>query len=184
MSEEVVIPEAVSESTPPQDAKPSFFVQHRLAIIGAGMFTLVLIFLLLGIAIGMAKKNFEKKFYLTQIERLKEALSDSLETRTELEKDFTALKVELRAKKDNIAELEDKIDSLERASQRNEPVADESHASAVESVPTSGAVPDPGEAYLRLKAGNCILEGSEGQTAAKWRECLKNGKKGSASPNR
>ena len=73
MSEEVPAVESVA------DSPVSFFNQYRLVIAGFAVFVLVLIFLLLGIAIGVAKKNFEKKFYLTQIEKLKDALSTSLE---------------------------------------------------------------------------------------------------------
>lgn len=174
MSENEPIAESVATHSP-----ANFFAQHRLAIIGAGVFVLVVIFLLVGLAIGMAKKNFEKKFYLTQIEKLKDALSGSLEKRTELEKDITELKVELRAKKDHIAELEDKVASLERVSQRSEPATSEAHSSkaADATTQTAGSAPDPGEAYLRLKAGDCLVEGSSGNTAANWRECLKKGKK-------
>ncbi|WP_027469984.1 hypothetical protein [Deefgea rivuli] len=182
MSEEVPVSEPHSESIVGH-SPVSFFAQHRLAIVGAGVFVLVLIFLLVGIAIGMAKKNFEKKFYLTQIEKLKVALSDSLEKRSEQEKDMTALKVELRAKKDHLAELEDKVETLERASQRGETATGEPQAKSAESAPTSGAVPDPSEAYLRLKAGDCLIEGSTSNTAANWRECLKKGKKTATSAN-
>ena len=157
----------------------SFFTRHRLIIFGLSGFFLVLIFLMIGIALGMAKKNFEKNFYLTQIEKLKDALSGSLEKRTELEHDITELKVELRAKKDHITELEDKLAEQERTTRRQElkPNGEGSTAVKTEANLAESSVDQQSENYLRLKAGDCLVEGSAGATAANWRECLKKGKK-------
>lgn len=177
MSEEVAPADSAIASPP-----LSFFVQHRLAIIGAGVFILVILFLLVGIAIGMAKKNFEKKFYLTQIEKLKEALTSSLDKRTELDKEIKELRVELRAKKDHVRDLEDKIDDLKHSSSKNEAALD-SPSKVAGSGGMAGVAPDPSEAYLRLKAGDCLVEGSAGSTAEKWRDCLQKGKK-TASPEK
>nr|WP_314899779.1 hypothetical protein [uncultured Deefgea sp.] len=172
MSEDV--PAIESTHTPPQ----GFFAQHRLAIIGAGVFILVILFLLIGIAIGVAKKNFEKKFYLTQIEKLKGALTDSLDKRTELDKEMVELRGELKAKKDHVRDLEDKIADLKHASSKAEKT-DEAHSKVTDSGGSAGTSSDPGEAYLRLKAGDCLIQGS-GSTAANWQECLKKGKKTAA----
>jgi hypothetical protein len=167
--------EDVTAAEPTHTPTPSFFVQHRLAIVGAGVFILVILFLLIGIAIGMAKKNFEKKFYLTQIEKLKESLTDSLDKRTELDKEMKELRIELKAKKDHIRDLEDKVADLKHETSKVTAVG-EAHSQAVSSGGSTGVSPDPGEAYLRLKAGDCLIEGS-GSTAANWQECLKKGKK-------
>ncbi|MBM5571998.1 MULTISPECIES: hypothetical protein [Deefgea] len=169
--------EDVPAAEPTHAPSLSFFAQHRIAIIGAGVFVLLILFLLVGIAIGMAKKNFEKKFYLTQIEKLKEALTDSLDKRTELDKEMKELRVELKAKKDHIRDLEDKVADLKHAN--NKVDAAELHSKAVSSGGATGVAPDPGEAYLRLKAGDCLIEGS-GSTSANWQECLKKGKKTAA----
>ncbi|MBM5573831.1 hypothetical protein [Deefgea sp. CFH1-16] len=157
----------------------SFFSRYRLILFGVSGFFLVLIFFMIGIALGMAKKNFEKNFYLTQIEKLKDALSGSLEKRTELERDMTELKVELRAKKDHIAELEDKLAEQENATRRQELKAkDEGSAAVTTQANLAESTADQqSENYLRLKAGDCLVEGSAGATAANWRECLKKGKK-------
>jgi hypothetical protein len=168
--------EDVPATEPTQVSSLGFFAQHRLAIIGAGVFVLVILFLLIGIAIGMAKKNFEKKFYLTQIDKLKEALTDSLDKRTELDKEMTELRVELKAKKDHVRDLEDKVADLKHASSKADPVGD-AHAKVTASGGSAGVGPDPGESYLRMKAGDCLIEGSTGSTAANWQECLKKGKK-------
>ena len=155
----------------------SFFAKYRWPILGGAAVVLVSIFLLIGIAIGMAKKNFEKKFYLTQIEKLKEALSKSLEKRTELDHDISELKIELRAKKDHLAELEDKVEKLERAQKHAGSSEGAVSTTATKTAESAAPEGDGSEAYLRLKAGDCLVEGSSGATAANWRECLKKGKK-------
>lgn len=175
MSEDIATTE--SAIAPPA---AGFFAQHRLAMIGVGVFILIVCFLLLGIAIGMAKKNFEKKFYLTQIEKLKEALRDSLDKRTEQGKEMAELRVQLRAKKDHVLDLEDKVANLERASQKA--MLNEAQPKSVESGRAAGVAADPGAAYLRLKAGDCLVDGSTNNTAANWRECLKKSKKTTTRP--
>lgn len=173
MSEEVSAAEPIP--APHNPAPPGFFAHYRLAIIGASVFFLVIIFLLVGVAVGMAKKNFEKKFYLTQIEKLKGALTDSLDKRTELDQELKELRIELKAKKDHIRELEDKVaqfkhetSKADRNTEASAKVADSNGATTVSN--------DPGEAYLRLKAGDCLIDGSD-KTTANWQECLKKGKK-------
>ncbi|QLG89704.1 hypothetical protein HQ393_16430 [Chitinibacter bivalviorum] len=172
---------APSPEVHPAPAPVSFLQRYRLHLAGAGVLLLVVFFLLIGIAIGMAKKNFEKKFYLTQIEKLKDSLAQAVDHREEMQKEITDLKIDLRAKKDHVSELDEKIEKLEAKLKKSggevEP-ATSTHGANVASTAAVASSGDQGVDYVRLKAGDCVVDsGAAANTASKWRECLKNAKK-------
>jgi chorismate mutase len=164
MSNEIAHSVAQTEGAAPE----SFLQRYRMHLIGSVTFLLIIVFLLIGIAVGMTKRNFEKKFYLEQIVKLKLALSQTLEARDDLGKEVARLKVELRAKSDRVDEVEAQLEKAEN--QKTKPAASAEPAEQA----SSG---DQGVDYVRLKAGDCVVEGSSAATAAQWRECLKNARK-------
>ncbi|WP_373974416.1 hypothetical protein NT239_12310 [Chitinibacter sp. SCUT-21] len=177
MSEETAAPDEESHTPNPVVADaPGFLQKYRWHLIGAGAFLLVVIFFMAGVAVGMSKRGFEKKFYLDQIAKLKVTLSSAVERQEELRQEIKELKIDLRAKKDHVAELEDKVAAFERKSEKSaEPAAHgavKSEASA-----QSAESGDPGLDYVRMKAGDCVVDGSAGATANKWKECLQKAKK-------
>ncbi|QLI81991.1 hypothetical protein HZU75_10865 [Chitinibacter fontanus] len=157
-------------------AAPSFLQRYRLHLIAVGAVVLIVIFFMAGVVLGMSKRNFEKKFYLEQIERLKTTLSASVEKQDELAKEIQELKIDLRAKKDHVTELEEKVADLERKTEKSE-ASPSNHAvpSQGHAEPTSTG--DAGLDYVRLKAGDCVVDGGANTTANKWRECLQKSKK-------
>ncbi len=177
MSDDAVAATPSPVDEPPQ-SRPNLLVQYRLHLIIAAAVISLLFSLLAGVAIGMAKRHFEKKFYLEQIEKLKDSLSDVLERNEELGKELKELKIDLRAKQDHVADLESKIKSLERKAKSVEKSAPAAATSRESEVSGSG---DAGVDYLRLKAGDCVVDGSSAATATKWRECLQKAKKSPGS---
>jgi ABC-type uncharacterized transport system fused permease/ATPase subunit len=164
MSDEIAHSVAQAEGADPE----SFLQRYRMHLMGSAAVLLMIIFLLVGITIGMTKRNFEKKFYLEQIVKLKLALSQSLETREDLGKEVTRLKVELRAKSDRVDELEAQLAKTEN--QKDKPTAT---AEPAEQTSTG----DQGLDYVRLKGGDCVVEGSSAATATQWHDCLKRARK-------
>lgn len=176
MSDDVAassVTESHSVSPPPA---PNFLQRYRLHLIATGAVVLIVIVLMAGIVLGMSKRNFEKKFYLEQIERLKTSLSASVEKQEELAKEIQELKVDLRAKKDHVAELEEKVADLERKTEKSE-AAPSQHAAPSQGHAEPSSTGDAGLDYVRLKAGDCVVDSGGNTTANKWRECLQKSKK-------
>lgn len=171
---------AVAESQPESPAPsvpPSFLERYRLHLIGATAVLLIIVFFMGGIALGMSKRSFEKKFYLDQIAKLKITLSSAVERQDELSQEIKELKIELRARKDHVAELEEKIAAFERKAEKSTTAAAPVSTSAKAGGGESASTGDAGLDYVRLKAGDCVVDGSAGVTAEKWRECLQKSKK-------
>ncbi len=172
--ENSVVAEPQPESPAPH-ASPSFLERYRLHLIGGTAVLLIIVFFMGGIALGMSKRSFEKKFYLDQIAKLKITLSSAVERQDELSQEIKELKIELLARKDHVAELEDKIAAFERKTEKSTTAPTVSGGKVGAAEPASTG--DAGLDYVRLKAGDCVMDGSGGATAEKWRECLQKSKK-------
>ncbi|WP_047394777.1 hypothetical protein [Chitinibacter sp. ZOR0017] len=167
--------ESSSAHTPeaaPASPEPPLLLKYRMHLIGVFAFLLLVVFLLGGIAIGMSKRHFEKKFYLEQIDKLKESVETMVHEREGLQEEIKAMKLELRAKSDHIHELEGKVEKYERQQESHKEAAPEAggHEAAAQGE-------DQGLNYLRLKTGDCTMDGNSTATASKWRECLQKAKK-------
>lgn len=105
-----------AETTPAESV--SFLQRFRVHLIAGAVAVLVLLALMGGMAAGMAKRNFEKQFYLDQIEKLKRALEKSVEQHAELEQELSETKIQLRARKEHVEELEFKLESMQKRAQQ------------------------------------------------------------------
>ncbi|AZN36595.1 hypothetical protein [Iodobacter ciconiae] len=151
---------------------PSFMQKNRLKLIIAGGFFGFLLVLIIGIAIGMTKRNFERAQYIEQIARLKISFEETIETRKELEEKISELKKEVKEKKIEVEELEVKVEDLERrggarAGGGSEPAA---HGDASK----EGADIKPaGGGYVKFGGGDCVLPAGGGKGSTAWKECIK-----------
>ncbi|MEJ2793980.1 hypothetical protein WAE56_11210 [Iodobacter sp. LRB] len=152
---------------------PSFMQKNRLKLIIAGGFFGFLFVLIVGIAIGMTKRSFERTQYIEQIARLKVSFEETIETRKELEEKISELKKEVKEKKIEVEELEVKVEDLERrggAKAGSEHAAPAAHGEA----PKEGADIKPaGGGYVKFGGGDCVLPAGGGKGNAAWKECIK-----------
>lgn len=143
--------------------------------IGGGVLGVALL-LSIGIGIGMAKRQFERKGYVTQIEKLKTALAESVTQRTEAEERVEKMREELKAKRDEIHELELKVDEAQQNAERGgKHEAAAAAPAAAHGEQGSAATPSAGNAEAGgtakfAKKGDCVL--STGQKGADWKDCL------------
>ncbi|MCX7207621.1 MAG: hypothetical protein NT086_16910 [Proteobacteria bacterium] len=157
------------------EPSPSFLQKNRLKLIIAGGFIGFLLVFIIGIAIGMTKRNFERGQYIEQIARLKVSFEETIETRRELEERITELKKEVKEKKIEVEELEVKVEDLERragsrATGSSEPAAPAAHGEASK----EGADIKPaGGGYVKFGGGDCVLPAGGGKGSAAWKECMK-----------
>ncbi|MBE9609866.1 hypothetical protein [Chitinilyticum piscinae] len=170
----------MSESEVHESSPVSFMQRYRLHLIGGGAFLLVIIALLAGIAAGMAKRNFEKQFYLDQIEKLKIALEKSGEKYHELDAELAETKVQLRAKKDHVEELEYKVESLEKRL-KGVGTAPEA-ARGVESSGVAAPAPAVQGAALPRLSGDCTVKSGGATGSSALQDCLRPGASGKAAP--
>lgn len=161
---------------------PSFMVKNRLKLIIAGGFFAFLLILIIGVAIGMTKRKFEKTQYIEQIARLKVAFEETIETRKELESKISELKNEVKEKKIEAEELAIKVEDLERQIQRGGSAA-ASHAPAAAGGESAGAdVKTPGGGYVKFGGGECVLPAGGGKGSAAWKECMNQNRGAQAKP--
>ncbi|MFC7420836.1 hypothetical protein ACFQNF_13285 [Iodobacter arcticus] len=163
---------------------PSFLEKNRLKLIIGGGFIGFLLVLIIGIAIGMTKRNFERTQYIEQIARLKVSFEETIETRKELETKINELKKEVKEKKIEAEELEVKVEDLERrsgakAGSSSEHAAPAAHGEA----PKAGADIKPaGGGYVKFGGGDCVLPAGGGKGSAAWKECMKQNSSTPAKP--
>ncbi|WP_410499267.1 hypothetical protein [Chitinibacter sp. S2-10] len=178
MSDEVI--EALDADPPPRavpPVEPGFFQRYRLPFIWAGSLFLLIFFLLLGIAVGMSKRSFEKKFYVEQIVKLKTTILQQIEAHDAQDEELKQLRIDLRAKSDRVDELEKKLAELGGHSR----TSSASRSSTTQEL--SSATGDPGVDYLHLKTGDCVVDGQAAATAQQWKACLQNAKKTPGAKN-
>lgn len=141
--------------------------------IGGGVLGVVL-FLCIGIGIGMAKRQFERKGYVTQIDKLKAALAESVTQRTEAEERVEKMREELKAKRDEIHELELKVDeaqqNAERGGKHEAAPAPAAHGEQGSTAAPAAGNAEAGGTAKFAKKGDCVL--STGQKGADWKDCL------------
>lgn len=160
---------------------PSFMVKNRLKLIIAGGFFAFLLILIIGVAIGMTKRKFEKTQYIEQIARLKVAFEETIETRKELESKISELKTEVKEKKIEAEELAIKVEDLERQIQRGSSDAT-SHAPAAGGESAGADVKTPGGGYVKFGGGECVLPAGGGKGSAAWKECMNQNRGAQAKP--
>lgn len=146
-------------------------------MIGGGVLA-VIILVCIGVGIGMAKRQFERKGYVEQIIKLKTALAESVDLRKESEGRVEKMREELKEKRDEIHDLELKLDEAQQQAGRGgnadaRPAAaapaaahGEADAHGSEAAAPSGASVTPKFA----KKGDCVL--STGSKGADWKDCL------------
>ncbi|WP_028453422.1 hypothetical protein [Chitinilyticum aquatile] len=161
----------MSDVETPAVESVSFLQRFRLHLLLAAGVVLLLIALLGGIAAGMAKRNFEKQFYLEQIDKLKRALEKSTERYQEVEQELSEVKVQLRARKEHVEELEFKLESLEKRAQMQAAPA------APQAAPAEGghAAVQAGKAEkapLPRLAGDCTIK-SGASGVVNLQDCLR-----------
>jgi hypothetical protein len=182
MSDHAAAPAASHEEPLEVLPKPSFMQKNRLKIMIGGGFAVFLIVLIIGIAIGMTKRKFEKTQYIEQIARLKVAFEETIEKRKELEERISELKMEVKEKKIEIEELEVKIEDLERRSSNRSSAGSEhaapaaaGHAEAPDSKPAGGG-------YVKFGGGDCVLPAGSGKGSAAWKECVSQNRSAQGKP--
>lgn len=159
----------MSDVETPAVESVSFLQRFRLHLLLAAGVVLLLIALLGGIAAGMAKRNFEKQFYLEQIDKLKRALEKSTERYQEVEQELSEVKVQLRARKEHVEELEFKLESLEkRAQMQAAPAAQQAAPAEVGAVQAGKAEKAP----LPRLAGDCTIK-SGASGVVNLQDCLR-----------
>ncbi|WP_293935942.1 hypothetical protein [Iodobacter sp.] len=158
------------------EPSPSFMQKNRLKLmIGGGFFGFLLV-LIIGIAIGMTKRNFERAQYIEQIARLKVSFEETIETRKDLEERITELKKEVKEKKIEVEELEVKVEDLERRGGAKATGAADHAAAAPAATHGESAGEDikpAGGGYVKFGGGDCVLPAGGGKGSAAWKECVK-----------
>jgi hypothetical protein len=150
----------------------SFVHKNRLMLMIGGGFLGFILVLIIGIAIGMTKRNFERGQYVEQIARLKISFEETIETRKELEEKITELKKELKQKKIEVEGLEVQVEDLERRGGAK--VGGSAEPAAHGEAPKDGAGIKPaGGGYVKFGGGDCVLPAGSGKGSAAWKECMK-----------
>lgn len=162
---------------------PSFMVKNRLKLLIGGGFFAFLLILIIGVAIGMTKRKFEKTQYIEQIARLKVAFEETIETRKELESKISELKNEVKEKKIEAEELEIKVEDLERQIQRGSSASTpHAPAAAAGGEPAGADIKTPGGGYVKFGGGDCVLPAGSGKGSAAWKECMNQNRGAQAKP--
>ncbi|WP_035053024.1 hypothetical protein [Andreprevotia chitinilytica] len=138
------------------------------ALIGGGV-VLLLLALFVGVGLGMAKRQFERKSYVDQIAKLKIALQDTDGLRKEAEGRIEKMREDLKEKRDEIHNLELKLDEAKQAVDHHAQQESPSQASAVAAAVTPPPANSAIAAQLSRK-GDCVL--TTGQKGTDWKNCL------------
>ncbi len=175
------------EHTGNGEPSPSFMQKNRLKLmIGGGFFGFLLV-LIIGIAIGMTKRNFERTQYVEQIARLKVSFEETIETRKELEERISELKKEVKEKKIEVEELEVKVEDLERRGGSAKATGAAEHDAAAAPAATHGEaagadIKPAGGGYVKFGGGDCVLPAGGGKGSAAWKECANQNRSAQGKP--
>jgi hypothetical protein len=174
MSDHAAVPETPHDGHEMNGApSPSFMEKNRLKLMIGGGFIGFLLVLIIGIAIGMTKRNFERKQYVEQIARLKVSFEETIETRKELEEKISELKREVKEKKIEVEELEVKVEDLERRGGGKATGSSEHAAPSAHGEAAASAEKPAGGGYVKFGGGDCVLPAGGGKGSAAWKECMK-----------
>jgi len=157
-------------------SKSSEFVQrYRLYLLGAAVFLLLILFLLLGLVLGRMQKDFERKSLEQRISLLQKNLQAAQDSTEENRRALEKGSADLADKDVQLARLAQEITardkslqacmaSLAASAQLLNPVAS----------PTAAAGPTP-KPYLRFSNRECTLAPGKGEQ--NWRECIEDAKR-------
>ncbi|WP_028456344.1 hypothetical protein [Chitinilyticum litopenaei] len=162
----------MTEAAVVTDQSVSFLQRYRIHLLGALAVIVLLVALMGGIALGMAKRSFEHKHFLEQIDKLKTALGESLEKRDELNKEVSELTQQLRARKEHIDELEVKLEVLESA-QRKAQLRSELGAPAPAPEGAGASVAPAAGKPLPKLSGDCTIRA--GAAGSSLQDCIRPG---------